>query len=153
MREAGTRHPFKKSDEVFRDEMPSRLADREPMIQGVLKTLEGLGCQLDPFFDRLFLDEVISNAIIHGNKENPEKRVTVRAFYDRRRWGFEITDQGEGFDWKAVREKLNRPMDTSKPSGRGLAIIHASGAEICFLRGGRRVVVVRTQDSITSRKE
>jgi anti-sigma regulatory factor (Ser/Thr protein kinase) len=136
-------HPFENADEVFYRQMPSRLENRQEIIDEVLGKLASLGCNLDPFFDRLFLDEVISNAVLHGNGADPRKMVTVRAFCQKDRWGFEVADEGPGFDWRAFLEKLEKPMDLARPSGRGLQLILASGAELHFLDGGRRVVVVR----------
>ena len=57
----------------------------------------------------------------------------------------EIKDQGGGFDWKAFRKNLKQPPDLTKESGRGLAILLASGSEIAFLDGGSCVVVARRQ--------
>ena len=136
-------HPFADADEVYHRQMPSRLENRQEIIEEVLEKLTSLGCLLDPFFDRLFLDELISNAVLHGNGQDPRKRVTVRAFCKKGQWGFEVGDEGSGFDWKAFLEKLKKPLDLARPSGRGLQLILASGAELHFLDGGRRVVVVR----------
>ena len=136
-------HPFADADEVYHRQMPSRLENRQEIIEEVLEKLTSLGCPLDPFFDRLFLDELISNAVLHGNGQDPGKRVTVRAFCKKGQWGFEVGDEGSGFDWKAFLEKLKKPLDLARPSGRGLQLILASGAELHFLDGGRRVGVVR----------
>src|SRR5262245_57599102 len=135
-------HPFQNADEVFYRQMPSRLENRQEIIDEVLEKLSSIGCDPDPFFDRLFLDEVIANAVLHGNGEDPKKMVTVRAFCRKDRWGFEVADEGPGFDWKAFLEKLEK-LDLARPSGRGLQLILASGAELHFFDGGRKVVVVR----------
>ncbi len=148
MNDAATEHPFEGSDAVFEASMPSCLADRQRVIDGVLEALEKQGCRLDLFFDRLCLDEIISNAIIHGNKEDPAKAVTVRAFCDTHRLGFEIKDEGDGFDWRAVKEAFKKPPDSTKTSGRGLALIHAAGSSVYFLDGGRCVVVTRNLASL-----
>ena len=143
VREPATKNPFNNSDEIFRREIPSRLDAREKVIQDVLEALEEKGYQPDPYFDRLFLDEIISNAIIHGNREDPAKTVTVRAFCDEKRWGFEIADQGKGFGWKAFQKNLDKNANLFKSSGRGLQLVYSSGSEILFLDGGRRIIVVR----------
>ena|SRR5215831_9890671 len=137
------RHPFRPKDEVYQGRIPSRLENRERVIQDVLRSLEAAGCRPDPFFDRLCLDEMISNAILHGNRQDPDKAVTVRAFSSRDRWGFEVADEGPGFDWEKVLEGLKDPPERGRDSGRGLALVISSGAEVHFLEGGRRVVVMR----------
>ena len=136
-------HPFRDADEVFRSEIPSRLEERGPLIDAALERLASAGCHPDPFFDRLCLDEVLVNAILHGNGGSPEKKVTVRAFVSGKRWGFEVSDQGKGFDWERVLSRIGGP-DQGGRSGRGIALVVATGAEVHFLGGGARVVVVRS---------
>ncbi|MBI4582605.1 MAG: ATP-binding protein [Planctomycetes bacterium] len=143
MSRSTTSHPFTDADEIFSGQIASRLDQRDRLINEVLKKLKAAGCRPDPFFDRLSLDETISNAILHGNLQDPSKRVTVRAFSRKDCWGVEVADQGNGFDWKALLKKLRGPPDTESSSGRGLALILASGAELYFFDGGRRVVFVR----------
>ncbi len=133
-------HPFDDRDEIFRREIPSRLDERGPVIDAVLERLEEEGCRPDPFFDRLSLDEILVNAILHGNRQDPEKKVTVRAFRSGDRWGFEVADEGKGFDWKKT-VGAGPPAD-ERESGRGLALV-LSHADVHFLDGGTRVVVVR----------
>ena len=98
------------------------------------------------------LHEAISNAILHGNRQNPRKLVTVRAFLNSTSWGVEISDQGEGFDWKMLLKKIKGPPDTESSSGRGIALIQASGARLYFLSGGRRIIFVRKRAASTKKE-
>jgi anti-sigma regulatory factor (Ser/Thr protein kinase) len=136
-------HPFEPAAEILEAEMPSRLAERERMIEAVLAALAAADCSPDPFFDRLAIDELLANAILHGNRSDAAKRVTVRVFCTAERWGVEIADEGAGFDWKRVLERAGKDADPSSPSGRGIALLVASGADVRFLDGGRRVVFLR----------
>jgi len=143
-------HPFSEDDVIFRIERPSRLENRLQIIQEVLEHLERAGCPIDPYFDRLFLDEILSNAILHGNSQDPAKLVKVQVFNCGDRWGYDVRDQGKGFRWQDFLKKFEgppgEPIDQSRESGRGLALILYSGAELHFLEGGRRVVVVRKKE-------
>ena len=143
MGEPGTPHPFGAQDEISRVLMPSRLAERESAIQGILEKLAASGCKPDAFLDRLAIDELLANAVLHGNRGDPNKVVTIRAFCREDRWGVEVADEGPGFDWETFLRKLDEPKDPLRPSGRGLQLILASGAELHFLNGGSRVVFVR----------
>ena len=143
MQDPAARHPFTDADEIFRGEIPSRLDRRAAMVEEVLARLEAAGCRPDPFFDQIVLDEAITNAIIHGNREDPSRKVSVRAFRRAGRWGIEVRDEGEGFPWRARLDEAAEPGSITGPSGRGLALIQASGAELYFLDGGRCVVIVR----------
>jgi hypothetical protein len=140
---ASMAHPFADADEIYRGEMASRLDERERLIHEALRTLEESGCRPDPFFDRLFLDEMLSNAVLHGNREDPAKRVRLRAFRRGERWGVEVADEGPGFDWKAALRALAGPLDPARPTNRGLQLILAAGAELHFLDGGSRIIMVR----------
>jgi len=133
--------PFADDHEIYRGEIPSQLAAREGLIEVVISRLEAAGCKVDRFFDRLCLDEAITNAIVHGNHQDPTKKVRVRVFCSSHRWGFEVVDEGAGFDWKPALERAGRVSDSTASSGRGLALILASGAEVTFLDGGSRIIV------------
>ena len=113
------------------------------MIDAVLARLEAANCEIDPYFDRLALDELITNAIVHGNGEDPKKKVTVRALSSPDHWGVEVADEGAGFDWQSHLESVKDHPDPSASSGRGIALIQGTGAEIFFLDGGRKTVIVR----------
>lgn len=139
-------HPFEDREEILRAQIPSVLAEREELIERALASLKDAGCAINPFFDRLFLDEIISNAILHGNRQDPAKVVTLRTFSSGKdRFGFEVEDQGPGFDFQKALGRIADPKDEDlhRENGRGIGLIVASGAEIHFLDGGRRVVVVR----------
>ena len=135
--------PFSDSDKIYHGQIESRLEDRQGMVQEILETLSAVGCQVDPYLDRFFLDETILNAIVHGNKKDPNKKVTVRVFVKQDLVGFEITDQGNGFDWESIKNKLEDPIDMTKDNGLGLTLIYAAGGKVFFHNGGRSVTIIR----------
>ncbi len=135
-------HPFPDAREVLTLEVESRLAERESVIDSVLRTIEKHGFQPDGFFERLCLDEMISNAIVHGNSGDATKKVRVRVFCSRDRWGWEVADEGSGFDWQGLLKKLDSGVDQDEDSGRGIPLVMAAGG-LEFLEDGRRVRVVR----------
>ncbi|MBX7044169.1 MAG: ATP-binding protein [Ignavibacteria bacterium] len=68
--------------------------------------------------------EAIVNAIVHGNKENPEKKVLTEISHNSTAIRVLIKDQGEGFDL----DKLPDPTaeeNLFKESGRGIYIIRS----------------------------
>ena len=135
-------HPFPDAQEVLTLEVESSLAKRESVIDSVLRTIETHGFQPDEFFERLCLDEMISNAIVHGNSGDATKKVRVRVFCSRDRWGWEVIDEGSGFDWQGLLDKLDAGIDQDAASGRGIPLVMAAGG-LEFLENGRRVRVVR----------
>ncbi|ARN57572.1 ATP-binding protein [Sedimentisphaera salicampi] len=71
---------------------------------------------------RLAVAEALNNAIVHGNKRDPAKKVTVNFSWTDQAFSVTVTDQGEGFE----REKLIDPTadeNLNKTTGRGVYII------------------------------
>lgn len=69
------------------------------------------------------LREAIANAIKHGNKLNPEKRVFVRfQWEEERRMRITVEDEGEGFDPEQLADPRS-PENLLKESGRGVFYI------------------------------
>ena len=135
--------PFQGEAEVLKHEIPSRLENRHAVIQSILDELSRRKFDVDELSDRLILDEAITNAIVHGNVRDAEKMVRVRLFCREDCWGVEIVDEGEGFDWEALRARLESKELNVGTSGRGIALILACGAKLHILNGGKRIVIVR----------
>lgn len=69
------------------------------------------------------LDEAIANAIKHGNRNDPRKKVTVIAELSAKGARFRIRDEGPGFSFKEVPDPTH-PSRLMKPCGRGLLLIN-----------------------------
>ena len=139
----GDSHPFSVEEEVFGGDVPSRLEERHALIRRALRQLAKAGARPDEYVDRFHLDEIIVNAMVHGNGLDSTRCVAVRAFLGDGHRGFEVSDQGDGFDWRALDTAPNHAIDMNEDSGHGLKLIRASGGNLHFLRGGSRVVIVR----------
>ena len=87
---------------------------------------------------RLALEEALTNAILHGNRSNPHKRVTVQYRVDSGRVVIEVEDQGEGFDPQAVPDPT-RMENIEIPAGRGIILMRAYMTEVHFTAPGNRV--------------
>jgi serine/threonine-protein kinase RsbW len=127
------------TQEIYACVMHSRLSAREEVIQEVLRCVMSRGFEVDSHFHRLCLDEVLINAVVHGNASDANKRVRVMAYCSAHSWGVEVTDEGSGFDWQSWQRRLSEGMDAGRLSGRGLDLILNSGADVAFLDEGRRV--------------
>jgi serine/threonine-protein kinase RsbW len=83
------------------------------------------GMAMEKFINfQIAASEAIVNAIVHGNKQNPAKKVYVEVTTDDEKLEMKIRDEGEGFDVS----KLPDPTDESnlyKESGRGVFIIRS----------------------------
>jgi hypothetical protein len=125
--------------EILTCQVPGRLEVRDELIETILGGVAAHGFQPDPHFHRLCLDEALCNAIIHGNRSDPAKTVTVRVFCLEDTWGVEIADEGRGFDWQAWLQRVEAELMESRDSGRGIALLLKCCSEVVFLDGGRKV--------------
>jgi anti-sigma regulatory factor (Ser/Thr protein kinase) len=118
----------------------------------------------------LGLNEVLNNAIEHGNlgidyeakrralKESKFfelawERIHTPPYQDRRVTivtrvsptqglvEFEITDEGEGFDWKEVLDNAE-PENPEDFNGRGLIIVKHAFDEVCYNEKGNQVTLL-----------
>jgi serine/threonine-protein kinase RsbW len=71
------------------------------------------------------LTEALSNAILRGNHEDPNKRVRIRADVDKRRLVLEIADEGVKFDIDANTRDATDPENLEREDGRGLFLMRA----------------------------
>jgi serine/threonine-protein kinase RsbW len=68
------------------------------------------------------ITELVNNAIIHANKQNPEKNVTIRVFYKENCVVVAIIDEGPGFNPEQVANPTD-PQNLWKQNGRGLFLV------------------------------
>lgn len=82
------------------------------------------------------LREAIVNAVIHGNGEDPHKRVYVncRGSIDGE-LSIAVRDEGQGFNSRAVPDPTT-PENRFLPHGRGIYLMRALMDEVTFEEGG-----------------
>jgi len=94
------------------------------------------------FAIRLALEEAIVNAIKHGNRADPKKKVHVEAQITPKRVEILIEDEGAGFIRSHIPDPTTHP-NLNRPSGRGILLIEAYMSSAKWERGGRRLKMVR----------
>ena len=75
--------------------------------------------------------EAVGNAIIHGNKKNPKKKVRIIFTPGEDQIKVSVTDQGKGFDLNKISNPLD-PKNLMKESGRGIFILKTLMDEVSF---------------------
>lgn len=75
--------------------------------------------------------EAVKNAIVHGNKLEREKIVTVEFQLDYGIINCSVLDCGQGFNYEEELSKLNQ-----NPTGKGLEIISLASDNISFSNNG-----------------
>lgn len=86
----------------------------------------------------LTLTEAATNAIIHGNRENPDLKVQVHAWYDPDMLQITVKDQGRGFEPKSIPDP-RADENLLKLSGRGILLMRELADHVSFTEGGRCV--------------
>ena len=71
------------------------------------------------------LSEALSNAILRGNAEAPDKTVRVRVSMDPGTMVLEVADEGEGFDLDDATNDATDPANLEREDGRGLFLMRA----------------------------
>lgn len=84
------------------------------------------------------LNEALNNAILHGNKQDPNKKVIVNAEVDGRRITWTVTDEGPGFDYVHLADPT-APENLEALTGRGVFIIKHLADQCVFNAAGNEV--------------
>src|SRR3954468_13079163 len=81
--------------------------------------------------------EAVNNAILHGNKNNPEKvvRIGFESEDHTNRLVFSIADEGQGFDHSKLPDPTD-PSNIDKLSGRGVFLMTNLCDSIRFEQNG-----------------
>jgi anti-sigma regulatory factor (Ser/Thr protein kinase) len=91
------------------------------------------------FAAELSLRECLNNAIAHGNRHDPGRRLRLSVAARRDGVSLTVSDNGEGFDWRRYTDRI-QPSATAG-SGRGLAMIGAYAKRVSFNRKGNQIKV------------
>ena len=86
------------------------------------------------------LTEAVNNAIVHGNKLDPSKKVKVSLEVAGQNLRFTIEDEGPGFDYQNLPDPT-APENIEKPHGRGVFLMRQLSDRCEFLDEGRVVIM------------
>lgn len=131
--------PMKKFD------FPSSMAEALKVQQVLIGAAEKLGYSEHSLFAiRLALDEALSNAVRHGNKNDIRKRVTVEYHVSDEEIRVSICDEGRGFK-PAELPDPTAEENLERPCGRGVMLIKAYMTEVFYNDKGNCVTMVKTR--------
>ena len=86
--------------------------------------------------------EVVTNAIIHGNKLDKTKKVFIGiSCSDDKHMTFTIEDQGNGFNYEVVPDPT-LPENIEKPHGRGIFLMKNLANKVIFENKGSKVTLI-----------
>jgi|SRR6056297_2633431 len=79
--------------------------------------------------------EAVNNSIVHGNKEDVNKRVFLSLHMDEDTVQILVEDQGEGFDFTNLPDPT-KPENIENIHGRGIYLIKHLADEVEFFKNG-----------------
>lgn len=88
----------------------------------------------------LGLREALTNAVVHGNHSDPAKTVLCVVKFDHSSVVMEISDQGEGFDWKNSPDSF---PDPTVPGHRGLGIMRTFFDTCRYNEEGNKILLTK----------
>jgi len=140
MTQARVASPGSRSSASFvavRNMLPSDVDMVSPFVDQLMRFISRFRVADEENFEiELALREAIVNAIVHGNQEDPRKRVYVncRCTTDGE-VSVTIEDEGSGFRSDAIPDPTS-PENRLRTHGRGIFLMRALMDEVEFEQGG-----------------
>jgi serine/threonine-protein kinase RsbW len=118
-------------------------AEMNPVFEHLEDWMRLLGYpRKDIFAVRLVLREAVTNALRHGNGNDPAKHVNVAYLVSPAEVLAEVQDQGPGFNPDEVPNPLVKE-NRDRPCGRGVFLMRIYSTWVSFNRLGNRVILCR----------
>jgi serine/threonine-protein kinase RsbW len=135
--------------------IPSHAAAGRAILDQLIAEMTQNGwprCEI--FRVRLAVEEALVNAIKHGNRQDPSKRIHIGICLSADRVRIEIVDEGQGFDPTTLPDCTD-PEHLDHPCGRGVMLMRSLMSRVEFNVTGNRVVLEkeRAKEADVSPKE
>jgi len=120
--------------------MPSEIKAISPLVDRLMRLIEGSHCVCgEQASVELALAEALNNAVVHGNRLDPEKLVQVLCRCELGKGiSLVVKDQGKGFDPNTVPDST-AAENIGVDHGRGIWVMKSVMDEVSFERGGTEV--------------
>jgi serine/threonine-protein kinase RsbW len=124
----------------------SRMTAIDEACDQILSELEGNGFNKEDIFAiHLALGEAFINAIKHGNKMDPAKKVKIEYSVNSDKIEVSVTDEGDGFNPEVVPDPRSG-KNLYKPDGRGLFLMKSYMDVVRYNQHGNCVYMVRYKE-------
>jgi len=140
-------------DKPLKFTIPSKFEAGREVQKRILDDVTRVGFNShSQFAIKLALEEALINAIKHGNRLDPKKKVHIEAIVSPKQLEITIEDEGPGFHRGDVPDPTLEE-NLEKCSGRGILLIEAYMSSVQWSNGGRRVKMVKkNEDDVLPRK-
>jgi len=124
--------------------IPTQLSLKMPLVFRIVRTLASNGFLPETGNQdaELCMDEAVTNAMIHGNKLDPSKKVRVVIFADSERWAAVVEDEGDGFSPDKIA-KPKGPESFFEETGFGIILMKGYADEIVYNQKGNKVRIMK----------
>ncbi len=117
--------------------------------QAIIEALERCQYSDDAVFAvKLALEEALTNAVKHGNRNDAAKSITVRYAVNGEKAVVVVRDEGGGFVLEEIPD-CTADHRLGLPNGRGIMLIRAYMDEVCYRDQGREVCFIKRRTSAT----
>ena len=125
--------------ETIKIEIPS-ITDNIRIIESFIDNAKEKFNLNDDIYGNIMIavTESVNNAIMHGNKNDRSKNVTLSLSLKSNTINFTICDEGIGFDFQNLPDPTS-PENLDKPSGRGIFLMKHLSDEVNFSNNGSLV--------------
>jgi len=131
---------FSDNTSLYTLQLPSRI-DSITIVENFIDELSTKYGFSDELYANVLtcLSEAVVNAIIHGNRENLDKKVYINLeVIEGKRLIFTISDEGEGFDFNNLPDPT-APENIENLTGRGVFIIKKLADQCIFNSKGNEL--------------
>ncbi len=115
---------------------PENVRQVEPLVRDVANRLNLSREQYDDIL--LSLTEAVTNAMVHGNRGDSNKRVCISLRQQKNVLSIRVSDEGPGFNPKQVPDPT-QPNYLEECGGRGIFLMKRLSHQCRFTHGGRTV--------------
>ena len=127
----------------FDKTLPSELAVGHAAIEELMVALGAAGwIGMDVFRINMAIEEAVVNAIEHGNKREPSKKVRLVFQVTPDKATMIVIDQGPGFDHRNLADPTTVEL-LDKPRGRGVMLMRELMNEAIFNDIGNQVTMIK----------
>lgn len=144
-----TDSPLEPTDQILLDLLvQSNLGYKTPLVFRIIAVLQEHGYLTSYGYQmaEVCFEEAIANAMVHGNKLEPDTQVRVIVFGNEKQFGVMVGDEGDGFGHDDLPEP-NDPENLLRERGRGILIIEHYMDRTQFSLANNRLCMIRRRQT------
>ena len=123
--------------------VPAQSGAGDQVIESVVQRMQLLTWpEKDIFNVQLAFSEAIDNAIMHGNRSDPQKKVFLWCGIRENEVRISIRDEGSGFNPDMLPDPRH-PENIHSPTGRGILLIRHIMSRVEFLPSGNGMILTK----------